>query len=89
MPKNRPRYLRLSLRSDTPGASEKTVLDTLMAAIQRGDYEYPKEWRVAIGWSNKPEADLRWGEFTAEMRKSAASSPGWDIAVLNYQEGQR
>lgn len=89
MPKNRPRYLRLQVRFDAPGVSPKTVNDTLLASIRRGDYEYPRGWRVAIGWSNHQSAPLRWGEWTKEMKQSAASSPGFDIAVAAYLEGQQ
>jgi hypothetical protein len=94
MPKNKPRYLRLGLKSDTPGrVSDRKIIGVLMDSIRRGDYLYRntrarKNWKVAIGWSNKPNAPLRWQEFTRAMTESAESSPGFDFAVAEYLRGQ-
>lgn len=88
MPKNKPRYLRLQVKYSAPGVSRKEILQTLLDSIRRGDYEYPKSWRVAIGWSNNPNAELKWGEWRREMLDSAESSDGWDIAVAQYLENQ-
>lgn len=85
MPK--PRYLALQLRSKTPGATDKEVVDTLIASIERGDYSYRTahpDWRIAIGWKNKKYAEFKWGEFRAEMERSAQSSLGFDAAVIEY-----
>jgi hypothetical protein len=68
------------------GVRKKQAINTLIDAIERGDYRYPKKWRVALGWRNSPYGQMKWGEFTAEMRKSFQSSPGWDEAVLDYLE---
>lgn len=93
MAKNKPRYLRLQLRSSTPGAkNDKEIIDTLLDSIRRGDYDYKRKhprWRIAIGWSNHRNAPLRWGEWTKEMKQSAVSSPGFDIAVAAYLENRQ
>lgn len=88
MAKTKPRYLRLQVKFDAPGATKETVVHTLVRSIQNGDYEYPEHWRVAIGWSNKESLPLKWGEWTKEMIKSAASSSGWDLAVTSYLENR-
>lgn len=88
MPKNKPRYLRLAVKYDAPGVSPRKVLNALLLSIQNGDYDYPHNWRVAIGWTNKPGGELKWGEWTKEMTTSAQSSEGFDIAVAEYLENQ-
>jgi hypothetical protein len=91
MPKNKPRRLWLQLRSDTPGASDKEVIDMLVQSISNGDYDYRTAhptWRVAIGWKNKENVPFKWGEFRREMEQSAQSSPGFDYAVMEYLRSQ-
>jgi len=88
MPKRKPRRLWLKLKFDAPGASDELVIMTLLQSIRNGSYEYPHEWRVAIGWSNKENGPLKWGEWTKEMNASAESSEGWDFAVMSYLENQ-
>jgi hypothetical protein len=89
MAKTKPRFLRLKIRAMATSVTKKALIDYLIASINRGDYKYPRHWRVVLGWSNSPDGDLKWGEFTTEMKKSAQSSPGWDIAVTNYLEALR
>jgi len=84
--KNRTRQLWLQIKFDAPGASRREVLKTLLSSVHRGDYIYPKRWRVALGWSNKENGELRWGEFTTEMKNSRNSSPGFDMTVIQYLE---
>jgi hypothetical protein len=72
-----------------PGVSREKVLDTLIDSIDRGDYVYPKTWKVAISWRNKESAPMKTGEFTKEMNASRSSSDGWDSAVLSYLENQK
>jgi hypothetical protein len=87
--KNKPRYLRLGLKTSVPaGVSDRKIIKTLLDSIRRGDYTYPEGWRVAIGWSNHKDKELRWGEWTKEMKQSAQSSPGFDISVAAYLENQ-
>ena len=88
MPKNKPRRLWLKIKYSAPGASKKQVMKRLIQSIRQGDYDYPDNWRVAIGWSNKQDGALKWGEWTREMIQSAQSSEGWDIAVMQYLESQ-
>ncbi len=80
------RRLWLHIRADAPGVSNKVFIETLLESIRRGDYIYPKEWKVGLGWKNKPYVEFRWGEFTKEMIASSRSSPGFDIAVAQYLE---
>jgi hypothetical protein len=84
--KNRVRRLWLKVKFDAPGATRKTVIDKLLKSIRNGDYEYPQHWRVALGWSNKENGALKWGEWTKEMTASAQSSEGFDFAVEKYLE---
>ena len=88
MPKNKPRRLWLKIKFDAPGASRRDVIQYLLESIKRGNYVYPRQWRVALGWSNKEHGELKWGEWTKEMRKSAQSSEGFDYAVRSYLENQ-
>ena len=69
---------------DAPVATKDEVRDTLIRSIEKGDYVYPENWRVAIFWRNKETAEMKKGEFTREMNKSAQSSDGWDLAVIRY-----
>lgn len=85
-PHSRQLYLQIAAR----GVRDLRLLrDTLIAAVERGDYSYPSEWYVEIRWRNREEFENRTGEFTEEMFASRISSPGWDKAVLNYLRGLR
>lgn len=86
--RNKSRRLWLKVKFDAPGASNELVLRTLIQSIDSGDYIYPTGWRVALGWSNKQNGALRWGEWTREMTISAESSEGFDFAVKSYLESQ-
>lgn len=86
--KNNSRRLWLQIKVKAPGTSRRNAVVTLIRSIHKGDYRYPSNWRVALGWSNKENGALKWGEFTSEMRKSASSSSGFDIAVEAYLENQ-
>lgn len=89
MPKrNHSRRLWLKVKFDAPGASDELVLQTLLQSIKNGTYEYPRGWRVALGWSNKENGALKWGEWTKEMAASAQSSEGFQYAVQYYLENQ-
>lgn len=80
----RTRRLWLHVKIYAPGVSKREAINTLVDSIERGDYRYPRTWKVAIGWRNSPRGQMRWGEFTREMRNSRASSPGFDETVLDY-----
>ena len=82
------RRLWLHIRADAPGVSNRVLIETLLESIRRGDYAYPKSWKVGLGWKNKPYVEFKWGEFTREMKASAESSPGFDIAVAQYLESR-
>jgi len=81
------RRLWLKVKFDAPVGIVQ-VLETLIKSIDRGDYIYPSNWRVALGWSNKENGALRWGEWTKEMTASAQSSEGFEFAVRDYLENQ-
>jgi hypothetical protein len=85
---HRIRRLWLQIKFSAPNTYRDDVKNTLIRSIVKGDYQYPKRWRVAIGWSNKSEGEMKWGEFTQEMKNSRESSPGFDAAVLSYLENQ-
>jgi hypothetical protein len=82
------RRLWLKVKFNAKGASFKQVAEYLIKSIERGDYEYPHQWRVALGWSNKENGTLKWGEWTKEMKASAESSEGFQFAVRDYLESQ-
>lgn len=86
MPRKNPKERKLWLQVffSAPGATKDEVRETLIRSIERGDYVYPENWRVAIFWRNKEEAPMRRGEFTRELNKSAQSSEGFDMAVIRY-----
>lgn len=86
--KSNSRRLWLKVKFDAPGASDELVLRTLLQSIKNGTYDYPRGWRVALGWSNKENGALKWGEWTKEMTASAQSSEGFAFAVQSYLEGQ-
>ena len=90
MPRRKSRRLWLQVKFNNVGsASRYDVLTTLLRSIEAGDYVYSRGWRVALGWSNKENGELKWGEWTKEMRRSAQSSEGFDFAVADYLESQR
>lgn len=82
------RKLWLEVKFHAPGIQDQAhhnfVRDTLINSVRRGDYSYPRDWKVGIYWRNKANEPWRSGEFTREMRNSAAASLGWDLAVLEY-----
>lgn len=84
------RALWLNIRAKTSGqrVPRETVIETLIAAVERGDYRYPDDWYVQIEWRNRDNARDRVGEFQAEMHLSKRSSDGFDKAVLNYLRGK-
>lgn len=82
------RRLWLKVKYDAGSASKELVLRTLLHSIDKGDYIYPQAWRVALGWSNKENGQLKWGEWTKEMTASAESSEGFEYAVQSYLESQ-
>jgi hypothetical protein len=89
MTKVRTRKLWLNIRFDIPKTvPRERIVRTLVRSIERGDYKIPREWRVVIEWRNKEEVEMRRGEWTSEMKRSAQSSPGFDTAVTQYLEGK-
>lgn len=89
MSRNRkPRRLWLQIKAKAPGSSRRNVIVQLIRSIHKGDYRYPKEWRVQLSWSNRENGEMRKGEFTREMKQSRQSSPGFDMAVEAYLESQ-
>lgn len=51
---------------------------------QEGNYALPRGWDVQVGWKNKEEADMKWGEWSQELALSAASSSGFEKALIGY-----
>lgn len=85
--KKRSRRLWLQIKFKVPkGVSPQRVAKTLLESVERGDYEYPESWSVAISWRNKLFAKMKTDEFTNAMEESADSSYGWDFAVIDYLE---
>lgn len=91
MAKVRTRRLWIQVAFNVPdkSISKNEILDTLLKGIRDRSYRYPKNWKVVIIWRNKETAEMRRGEWTAEMRASAESSAGFDAAVTSYLEGQK
>lgn len=90
MTKTRVRSLWMQVKFENTGdASNDRVLRTLKRSIERGDYQLPRGWRVQILWRNKDGAEMRSGEWKAELTASAQSSDGFDKCVLNYIDRQR
>jgi hypothetical protein len=81
---NKSRKLWLEIKFVAPGATRDEVKQTLINAIRRGDYRYPRTWKVGLYWRNSFSSPMRSGEFSREMRASRESSPGFDIAVIDY-----
>jgi len=87
--KKPPRSLWLNIKVRAPKrVSRKKILETLIASIEKGDYRYPKKWKVILLWRNRANAKMKAGEFTFEMLSSAQSSTGFDSAVTEYLEGK-
>lgn len=82
--RNKTRRLWLHIKFYAPQTSESEVIRTLRNSIARGDYRYPRGWKVAIGWRNSLRGDMKWGEFTHEMTNSRKSSSGFEDAVDEY-----
>lgn len=89
VPKTRQLWINIKVKFlRGPRPSPQVVRDTLIEAVIRGDYVYPKNWLVRLEWSNSPFGDMKHGEFGDEMRASARSSVGFDRAVLKYLRSQ-
>lgn len=93
MAKTKSRRLWLQIKfSPNITESRRVILDELLKSIDRGDYNYHKKhpaWRIALGWSNRENDEMKWGEFTEEMTASAQSSEGFEFAIRDYLESQR
>lgn len=87
MPRRIEKKRRLWLNVTQKGVkvSRTEFIKRLLSSISDGTYELPPEWKVTLHWRNTPNPrDMRHGPWTKEMRKSAKSSEGWDIAVATY-----
>jgi hypothetical protein len=85
MPKSKRRlWLGLEIISVPQGTPRLLIIETLKESIRRGDYSLPRGWQIDIRWRNSPKARMKQGPWTEEMTKSAASSSGFDSAVLSY-----
>jgi hypothetical protein len=58
--------------------------ETLRRAVADKSYSVPDDWNVELDWKNKEGAEMRSGDFGAELTASAKSSNGFDKAVLDY-----
>ena len=81
---NRRRRLWINIKVRAKEIDQETVRQTLVDAVQRGDYVYPATWYVQLEWRNRENDIMKIGEFRAEMNKSRQSSTGFDEAVLKY-----
>jgi len=89
MVKVRIRRLWLKVRYDVPKDVPKDrIVRTLIRSIRRGDYRLPKGWRAILEWRNKKTEPMRRGEWRSELERSAESSQGFDLAVIDYLERQ-
>lgn len=89
MPK-RVRRLWLEVRFKVPpGISREVVLSTLKLSILEKNYSLPIGWQVVIAWRNKENAPMKYGPWKGELVKSAASSDGFDKAVLAWLDRQQ
>jgi hypothetical protein len=85
----RVRRLWLNVRFDVPkDIPRHRIIRTMIRSIRRGDYRLPSGWRVVIEWRNKKTESMRRGEWRTELERSAESSPGFDLAVIDYLERQ-
>jgi hypothetical protein len=92
MPKIRTRKLWLKVLYKVPKhVSIERIKRTLIRSIHRGDYKLPRGWQAVIEWRNKEDADMRRGEWKAELNASSSGdtgSQGFENAVITYLERQ-
>lgn len=67
-----------------PGIPRELVIETLKQSVLNKSYDLPIGWQVIIAWRNKEKAKMKFGPWKAELTKSAASSDGFDKAVLSF-----
>jgi hypothetical protein len=91
MSKKRHRRLWIGIRANIKHKPKpETVLARLKQSITDGTYELPKSYKVVVRWRNA-NTDWKEGEWHTVMTESAASSTGFDSAMLGwlYQKGAR
>lgn len=83
--KERKRRLWLNItQKGVKGITRREFIKRLLRSISDGTYELPEAWKVTLHWRNTVQGRMKRGPWTKEMRQSAKSSPGWDIAVGMY-----
>lgn len=81
----RTRRLWLEIKYKVPvGISRDTVISVLKKSVENKTYDLPIGWNAIIAWRNKENAPMRYGLWKQELQKSAASSDGFDKAVLSW-----
>lgn len=89
MPKRRRRlWIGLEVVSVPKGVTRGLLLDVLKESIRTGKYTLPDGWAVNLRWRNSERAQMKSGNWTDELTASADSSEGFNMAVLDYLEGQ-
>ena len=90
MPRKKEKTRRLWLNVKQSGAKVKrnAFIKRLIRSIEDGTYRLPDKWRVTLLLRNRESAEMNEGDWQKEMEKSAASSEGWDLAVLSYLKGK-
>lgn len=85
MAKRQPRRLWLNVRAHgVKGITREQFIKRLIQSISDGSYVIPSSWKVTLEWRNTKRGEMKEGSWTHEMRQSAKSSDGWDIAVAEY-----
>jgi len=91
MPRKKEKKRRLWLNVTQTGVKSVTrngFIKRLIRSIEDGTYKLPDKWNVKLHWRNKEHAKMNSGEWQEEMTDSAASSEGWNLAVLSYLKGK-
>ena len=85
MPKKTRRlWLGLEVVSIPPKTPRVLLVDVLRESIRRGDYTLPPGYEINLRWRNSEKARMKVGQWQDELEKSAGSSDGFDLAVLDY-----
>ena len=88
MRKEKLRRLWLNVKQEGVKVSRNQFIKRLLKSIDDGTYKLPKTWKVTLLWRNKEDAPMREGPWEEEMKRSAESSEGWDLAVASYLKGK-
>jgi hypothetical protein len=87
--KTRRLWIGLEIVEVPKGTPRGLILDVLRESIRSGKLDLPNGWKINLRWRNSEQAKMKIGTWQDELEASADSSEGFNMAVLDYLDGQK